>query len=812
MEQTSLKRSIFDWIKLAALGFSIAILAACGSDGSNGSTGPQGPQGDAGTPADPAVLDDLQAQITALAQAVNPEQCSLCHAGNAPIARSGPMHQAVYKEFYQDGVMKVEQGSMNFSVVGTTATLMFKLTKNGAPFDCTKAVYNATTNPGGDFAIGSYWSQYDSATKTFPSDQSLVGTKAYDGVSGICTFTKTGLSAATATNMAGDGIVQIYGVDEILEVEGHLTKGKYPFAGVMKVGTVDYSTGANVSGCENCHTQPFLKHAYIYGKVLENVTGATTEFYTCKGCHYDNRDGHDFDWQIEKDNPAREAELVALAAAAAAAGDTAHDSTTENMTAEELADYAYKAKLMNDVHMSHNMEFAYPQSMMNCTTCHAGKLDAVLIDANFKPETCISCHSVQGIKDKMAAANYNHSSIIATTATLRATDCSAACHTAGGGAPVFADVHSGYDSKIYATDGTRYSDTFVVSINSVTVANNVLDIKFSATGTLGSIDAQNINPTILIGLYGYNTKDFIVAAHGTDADGKRNLEYVVGGSTRNPARIQTVSATGGSWEITADLSNWADKIADGSIKRAEIAVLPELKDADGTVLGLNAPSKTFNLDGVTDDSAYFNDIVKVFKTTGADGSITGCNTCHDQLATTFHSGIRGGNIKVCRICHEVQNGGSHLELQSRSIDSYVHAIHSFQAFDIGDVDFADAVESAEYVHHIDSSFPRFGILNCESCHNTGKYDVPDQSRSMPGVLSGTDAVAGRNIGAIPAMVTGPAVRACGGCHRAQAINADDANQLAALQSHWKTFGYAVDASSNASDIWAAVVAKVMAFF
>lgn len=62
--------------------------------------------------------------------------------------------------------------------------------------------------------------------------------------------------------------------------------------------------------------------------------------------------------------------------------------------------------------------------------------------------------------------------------------------------------------------------------------------------------------------------------------------------------------------------------------------------------------------------------------------------------------------------------------------------------------------------------------NCESCQVAGKYNVPDQSRSLPGLLSGTDELQGldRAIGAVPAAVAGPASRACGGCHRAVLIN------------------------------------------
>ncbi len=54
---------------------------------------------------------------------------------------------------------------------------------------------------------------------------------------------------------------------------------------------------------------------------------------------------------------------------------------------------------MNDVHMSHAMEFPYPQSMANCVTCHEGKLDTVLSDENFTVETCKSCHPMTGSEE-----------------------------------------------------------------------------------------------------------------------------------------------------------------------------------------------------------------------------------------------------------------------------------------------------------------------------------------------------------------------------------------------------------------------------
>ncbi len=772
-----MRRSMIGLMLAAMLGLG---LAGCsgddGAQGPPGAQGPAGPEGPAGPPGPSGLV-------------LGPETCVTCHTGDDPVAASGSGHQAYYDQLYQDGVVKVSDMALATSGADTTV-LTFKMTKNGAPFNCTKS--------GSDFSIGSYWEKYDAATRTFTNaagdalwslvPSSTTGTKTWSSSTNVCTFTKKFTAATDLANVASiaagePSIVQIYGTDEIIDrtdpntTGRRLVYGKYPFAGVLKIGTVDYVSAANVSGCENCHTKPYLKHAYIYG----DVDGL--EFYTCKGCHIDTRGGGHVDWQILADDPERYAEIAAGSA----------------ITPEEQAKYAYKTKLMNDVHMSHAMEFAYPQSMRNCVTCHEGKLSSVLADSKFQFETCQSCHAVDGMKTLMSEAAFNHSSIIGNPS---ASDCSL-CHNASSGiGPTFAALHNGgYWEPIYNASGVRYSDTFVVKVDSTSLSGNTLTIKFSASESpdLPGLSVGDITPTVAVGLYGYDSKDFLVAAHGRDADRNRLLEYVVG--AEHP-RFTTVSAANGSWEVTADLSMWADQIADGSIKRAEIAVMPALRDANGTTVGLNAPSRTFDLTKNAFDDGYFKDIAKV----------EGCNTCHDQLAITFHSGNRGGNIKVCRICHEVSSAGGHLELQSRSIDSYAHAIHSFQAFDTDEVDFSDPVEALHYEHHIGSYFPRFGIADCESCHAPGTYDVPDQSKSMPGVLSSTyDELIGatRKIGGIPQTVTGPAARACGACHRSMAINEDDAAGLAVLNQHFSTFGYSVE---NEDGTWEAVVEKIMGMF
>jgi len=397
---------------------------------------------------------------------------------------------------------------------------------------------------------------------------------------------------------------------------------------------------------------------------------------------------------------------------------------------------------------------------------------------------------------------------------LDTVDC-ASCHKAGGIASVFSDIHTGYDTMIYAAEDLKYSDAVIITIDDASLAGNELTIQFSAAEAtdLAGIDVEDIAPTVLVGMYGWDTKDYIIGPHErlTDDNGdgeissssgdSRALEYDVG--AEHP-RYTTVSAADGSWEVVADLSTWADLIADGTVKRVEIAVIPELEDADGAILALDAPSRTFDLATNDFDDDYYSPIV----------DLDGCQNCHDALATNYHSPDRGGSIVVCRLCHITKSGGSHLELQSRSIDSYVHAIHSGQAFDIGDIDFADAVEELHYEHHIGFPYPTHGITNCESCHIEGTYEVPDQSKSLPGALSATDAIEGRerDIGDLPVYLTGPAARACGGCHRAELIIADDANGLAAFNQHTNMGGYLIEGGDDYPATLGIAIDEIMAYF
>ena len=741
-------------VGILALLVILVTLAACagptgpaGANGPAGLVGPAGPVGPAGAPA-----SVVQAAIT-------PESCATCHKGQ------GTKHQASYDDLYQDGVIKVTNLAYSFTAPNITK-VTFKMTKAGAPFDGREA--DALSIGFVPYAGG----KFEAAARI-----SLKGTMTYDGAGGNTSTLVGGAGVADFTNV--NGVLAVYGRDETVGrlPDTRVDQNRYPFAALIETGAgVDYVSTANVAGCEKCHTVPFLKHSYIYGQVNKD---AATDFYTCKTCHLDNGAGGHFEWQLLVDNPTLAVNYLEHGAA---------------LTDAQKAQYAYKTTVMNDVHMSHAMEFPYPQSMSNCVTCHEGKLDRILTDANFKIATCKSCHPVTGSKEQGTDTLALKTILPALHASmdLNTVDC-LQCHKAGAGFPVFKDIHSGYDKKIYTATGQKYSNAIKVNIDSASFAANKLTVKFSAAESpdISGLEVAKIVPTVLVGLYGYDTKDYLIGPHErlTDDNGDkvidskdaRALEGAVG--TAHP-RITTVSAAGGKWEVTVDLSAWAKLITDKAVKRLEIGVLPNLKNADGVVLALNAPSKTFDLAANAFDDKFFSPIVKI---------TNGCNNCHDALATTFHSGDRGGNIVICRLCHTPKSGGSHLEVQSRSIDSYIHAIHSFQGFDIGDVDFTDPVEALHYNDHVKFPFPTHAATNCESCHVAGKYNVPDQSKSLPGILSATDELKGydRAIGKVATAVTGPASRACGGCHRAVLINEDKASEFLSFLQHTNQGGYLI---------------------
>ncbi|MFY3744753.1 multiheme c-type cytochrome [Anaeromyxobacter sp. Red801] len=757
--------------------FFAGALAIAGCSGEDGKTGPQGPAGQDGQPGLPGQPGQPGQDGQDLTASAKPESCAVCHGS------AGAQHQGIYNQYTDASQLNVVINDVstvaNAGGTNYTSTMTFTVTRNGAPY--------VDAGLAGLDQKRFYAATYDSATRKF------VTAFAYGNITsqGNGVYTAT-YATATFQPEVSNAQVYAYVADGPLSTEGMQLYTDVSNTGVAYGNAGTYASSANVSGCEKCHGSPYLKHGYRGAAVA-----GLPDFAACKACHTDESAGGHEGWQLLADDPA----------AYAAQGGTP--------TAEQKAKYAYKKTVMNDTHMSHAMEFAYPQSMANCVTCHDGKLDVILADANFTLATCKSCHPVTGLNGDPKRAPALKDVVPHNLDLYTYTGACNTCHkaqAAGGIGPTFAQVHAGYNKAIYKDATTKFSSVVTTKVDSASfdAATNKLTVAFSVAGADAS---ALVKPTVVVSLYGYDTKDFIVSGHGSQADTLRNLEWTEA-STKNSNRLTVdpaVAVAGGTtWTATADLSTWASMVADGTVKKVQVAVLPAVGlnqaqpvSTTNPAIAIAGATATVDLVGnAIVPAAYGTAIVDTAK----------CNKCHEALGTTFHSPSYGSaTVVACRTCHTVRDGGSHLEMQSRSIDSYVHAIHSMQPFDIQSIDFSDPVASMRYDHHVESTYPNFTILNCESCHNPNTYEVPDQFRTLPGVLSAARTLTGkdRNIGAVPSYVTGPASRACGSCHRAEMINEDLAGDLASFNAHTATFGFAIE---NGTGVFDEAVAKIMAIF
>ncbi len=779
------------WTRLlaAAALASVLTLSGCMSDGDDGAPGADGADGADGAPgvAGPPGPAGVDATVDPILQA-KAESCNVCHGG------VGDMHQAEYNK-YLDSNLELDITGMTSvaSEVGFDLTLDFSINVNGEPL-----IDAVGANPSVD-AIGFYVSQRDasgdwvtSGGGFYPALDAGAALSNGDG-----TYTLEQNLNYDASAFVGGAIFGKIATDE-LEIADVNTGARVHLYDnlahdVWTIGDIaTFESAANVEACEDCHGTPYNKH----GNIAAQVAGAP-DFLQCHACHVDDKNGGHEDWQFLVDDP--------------------YGYATD---ATPTADYTYTRSLMNDVHMSHAMEFPYPQSMANCATCHAGKLDQATANDKFTIETCKSCHPVTGTgADPDADPTYFEGGRAPALAyiwrdrgvTFHNADLACQdCHNGGGGYTTFAEIHSGYDARITdASDEVKWADKLTASIDSIDVTDNVVTVEFSVS------DADMV-PYIYLSFYGWDSKQMIQASHTRGVGpmcGSRACRYEAKPDDVNPLFAFTPNTLGAtSYTAVMDLSVFEPEltndiptmIADGVIKTGIVTIAPRLYQADGTRLGLDAVIMNFDATTGAEVPDYFTD-------GGATIDNAKCEACHDKLAVTFHAGSGRSTVEACRNCHVTTSAGSHLEMQSRSIDSYVHAIHSFQAFDPGDIDFDDPVEAMRYEHHIGHTFPNFTITNCEACHTAGVYNVPDQAESLFGLSSGSDDVMYRNL-TVPRYITGPASRACGGCHRADLINENEFGKLAAFNAHTEMGGTLVDADDDDGTILYGIIDKIMSMF
>jgi hypothetical protein len=475
-------RLTWSFLVVFVLAFS---LAGCegddGAAGAPGAPGTAGPPGPTGPPGPPGVPDE----VTAAINKASAESCGTCHEG------IGDEHQAIYDQY-------VDASNLDLIFTNFTSTLngglfdvalAFSITENGQPY----------TDYAGLDQKRFYVTQYDSATGTYINGNTSLSTLTVVGP-GDYIIARNGLSFDPTANgmvygyIAKDALFTHEGASSELPAGSHVHLYDNVANTALAFGDADvadpdaYVSTANVAGCEKCHGSPYLKHGYRAAEA-----DGLPDFAACKSCHYDDRNGGHIDWQYMVDEPFNWATGVAA-----------------------TADYSYKATIMNDTHMSHAMEFPYPMSMSNCNTCHEGKLNRIITDANFTIATCKSCHAVQGIDaapgEDYAQANrapplqylWDESGFAGIhNATL---DCTV-CHKdsmAGGVAATFAEMHTGYDATIYDASGQKYADLYTVAIDNVTMSGSTLTHKRSA---FKSAIERRGNHTVCR-FFGYNTDNF----------------------------------------------------------------------------------------------------------------------------------------------------------------------------------------------------------------------------------------------------------------------------------------------------------------
>ena len=149
------------------------------------------------------------------------------------------------------------------------------------------------------------------------------------------------------------------------------------------------------------------------------------------------------------------------------------------------------------------------------------------------------------------------------TALPRLPDCPS-CHGAGIARP-FNEIHSGYDSSIYDASGVKYASAYTVSIDGITLSDNLLAINFSASDTA-------VLPEVLVSFYGWDSKQFIVASHTSDSSlrcldrrgnpGGCRMKYLPesSGGSANPLFTEDPASMPGSWQVTLDMADYVPTV------------------------------------------------------------------------------------------------------------------------------------------------------------------------------------------------------------------------------------------------------------
>ena len=373
----------------------------------------------------------------ALVAQAKPEQCVLCHtvtdsgADGQPgsVANTGPNHMAQYKKYADASKFTLTIDSVTNAAAGFCPDL-HRQEKWRRTRYCRSGCRTGAEN----FLCRGVRQRDPQLYQRLLLYLEKYCRNYTDLGGGQFSVKKTGASFFPELQTgAGQGAqVYAYVADGLLDTEGaamydDVANAGMGFGDAVPASANSYQSAANVSACETCHGKPYMKHGYRMAHVTNGVNPGLTDFSACKDCHASDASGHgsmagflfehDLNYLIAN---SADPTVVADATARLAQYDTdgvLTQAEKDKYSASGAAGGTYKMTLINDVHISHTTDFPYPQHMNSCVTCHKGKmgdaaLNDVFADAKFKPSNCITCHGVEGLKGKMAAANYNHAGFI----------------------------------------------------------------------------------------------------------------------------------------------------------------------------------------------------------------------------------------------------------------------------------------------------------------------------------------------------------------------------------------------------------------
>ena len=696
---------------------------AKGDPGEIGATGPKGDKGDTGATGATGATGPQGPQGAAGADLVNAKaDIPAALMGEVTAVSFGPPSTVSFKitDAFGRGVYGLEPGSSGQVRVGVAKLLMGV---DGGWSQWVSYITRSRTSGGvtvsqGTYERGNGLVDNGDGSYVYTLDTDL--TAAVDAVTGAAIAAEPTLTHRVALQISGGGLPAL-----------NVTHDFVPNGSDV----VDTRSIVNEQTCNNCH-----------GELMFHGSRYKTDY--CVVCHNPGL-GNTAGVKVDMVN------MIHKLHGSAQLGPDVHAS----FTGDEYS-----------VGSHHYGEITYPQSVMNCRSCHDGTVastpDGDAWATNPSTAACTSCHDAT----TFTGATPTHS------LGAQPDSACAVCHK----------------PDLIA----KYHATEIASPLNPELPTGLSDIKYelmSATVN-GSGDA---------------TVTFKITRDGTAMD----LTTLASDLTGGPSFLLAYALPQGDELEVHDFNN-----AGRSAGQPATASLASLRTAGAIVAGANAGEYVATVTGAFPDGAtlraiglqgYFTQVLTagnvarhaVSVAIGVDGDTerrvvvqnSKCLACHESLE--LHGGNRVSEVAVCAMCHNPNlSSGGRTSLpanvsaavaalvgsdpllfpeEPQNLRDLVHAAHA-SAFREEPFEFVRyRSNNAYYFDFSEITYP--GILNrCETCHAAGTYELPLEGGLLPATMRTTTGDPNEDRAAVTAardnvpnatdMINSPISGSCYACH------------------------------------------------